>query len=64
MEERRMECVAHKEKTEELRKTVFGNGTAGLKYELIAVKIKTNIILGLQTVILGTLIKIVFFGGK
>jgi len=31
MEERRAECISHKETIEELKKAVFGNGRPGLK---------------------------------
>ena len=64
--ERRETCKAHEQKTEELRRTIFGhNGYQGLKYELVQVKadlklikMTNKIILSLQFILLGLIAKI------
>jgi len=47
MKERRAECDAHKEKTEELRDAMFGNGRPGLKDRVIKLEVMMYIIIGL-----------------
>ena len=63
MDERREACIAHQEKTEDLKKAVFGNGRPGLTYDMAQIKVTNKIILTLQTLMLCAIIKIVFFGG-
>ena len=62
IEERRAECKAHKEKTEELRKVVFGNGRLGIAYDMVQVKFVVKVILGIQLLTLGAVAKAIFGG--
>ena len=55
-------CEAHIEKTNELRKTIYGNGKPGLAYDMIQVKITNKIILALQLLMFGALAKIIVVG--
>ena len=71
MAERRANCIAHMEKTERLERIIEGNGQPGLIANVQSVIIKveqlknTNkIIMTLQMLILGAIVKIIFFGGK
>jgi len=62
MEERRQLCVDHKKRTEKIEDAIFGNGRAGLISDVAQVKVTNKIILTLNIVMLGAVIKLLFFG--
>ena len=65
-EERRANCKYYQNTVDDLKKTVFGNGSPGLKMEMISLKTKVNILMTLQiatlTAVFAGMIKI-FMGG-
>jgi len=44
----------------EVREDLYGNGKPGLKYEVVAMKVKINIVLVLQLATVGAVIKGLF----
>lgn len=54
-------CKEHKERTERLENTIFGNGRAGLIADMAQVKTTNKIILSLNIIMLSAIIKLIFF---
>lgn len=64
MTERRTACTEHKTRTADLEKIVFkGNGTPSLVSSVATINVTNKIILGLQTLTIAAIIKMLFFGG-
>ena len=61
MDERREFCESHKEKTDKLWTTLFGNGRQGLISDVVSIKVTNKIILSINLLMLGAIIKIIFF---
>jgi hypothetical protein len=56
-------CRDHKERTERLEDTIFGNGRQGLISDVAQVKVTLKIILSINLLMLGAIAKMLFFGG-
>jgi len=61
MEERRADCKAHIQRTENLEKTVYGDGRPpALAYDVVSIKAKMNILITLNILIFGGFITMAY----